>query len=603
MVIRCLLVLALAGCYTPAPPNGALLCSMNGECPEGYHCAGDGACWRDGEDPDPLSLPPVLISPRNGASTGAGQVLRSRRPLFQWRANAAATFHEVQFDDSCDSAAFRSCGFPSPEAIQMTSGPTLRPASDLPVSTTAPVGRRYYWRVRACGTRCTPWSEVRYLDVGRLTTDFNGNGDTDLVIGNGNATVNGESNVGAVYIASGTRAGAPGTVTLTAPGGALNDFYGIATMSAGDVDGDGFADLAVTALLGNRAGRVHLYRGGTSWPGSTPSRILENPENQVNASFGLTLASGDINGDGRSDLVVGAELQDAGDLTRGKVFVYPGQVSSEGLRAQPSTVLTHPDNASSNRFGRALAIGDFNGDGYADIAVTAEENGEGSVHIFPGRSGDILVRAAAIRRPGTIAGNEFGHALATGDFNGDGYADLAVGAPRDDGRTGLREVGRVDVYSGGPDGIADGGMPDLTLSTPDVQQGARFGTTLAAASFRANDGDDLAVSAPGHDANAGRVYVFSGAPNLGLTPAPATTLQDPPPTGLFDVFGLLLAVGDRAPADGFFDLFVAARRDSGVVYLHNGGASGVQTGGASTITGDPVMGGFPTLQSLSSAPP
>lgn len=602
MVIRRLLVLVVAGCYAPAPPNGALLCSMTGECPEGYHCAGDGACWRDGEDPDPLDQPVVLISPRNGASTGAVQVTRSLRPLLQWRGNAAANRYEVQIDDSCDPQAFRSCMFPSPEVNQPVNGSTMRPTNDLPVSTTAPVGRRYYWRVRGCGTRCTPWSEARYLDVGRLTTDFNGNGDTDLVIGNGNATVNGGSSVGAIHVASGTRAGTPGTVTVTASGGAINDFYGIATMSAGDVDGDGFADLAVTALLPSRAGRVHLYRGGASWPASTPSQILENPENQGEALFGLSLASGDVNGDGRSDLVVGAETQDAGSLRQGKVFIYSGQSSTEGLRAGPSAFLTHPDSFS-RLFGRALATGDFNGDGYADIAIAADENGEGSVHIFPGGPRDIFVRSAALRRRGTSSGNEFGHALASGDFNGDGYADLAVGSHNDDGGTGLPEVGRVSVYSGGPDGIADDGVPDLTLANPSIQQGSQFGWALAAASFRATDSDDLAVSAVRHDGGTGRVYVFSGAPDLGLTAVPATTLQDPPPTNPSHVFGLILAVGERAPADGFFDLFVAARRDSGVVYLHNGASAGLQTGGVGTITGDPVMGGFPTLQSLSSAPP
>jgi hypothetical protein len=603
-VSRCLLVLILVtGCYAPSPPNGALRCSSDGQCPEGYYCAEDEACWREGDRPDPLSQPPVLISPRNGASTGTVHAAQSRRPLLRWRTIFGATSYEVQVDDSCDPASFRSCELPSPEASETVSESTLRLASELAVSTTAPVGRRYFWRVRGCsGARCTPWSEVRYVDVGRLATDFTGNGDTDLVIGNGNASVNGVAFVGEAYVAPGTRAGAPNLVTLTAPDGASRDHYGTAATSAGDVDGDGFADLAVGAFLSDNAGRVYLYRGGTSWPASAPSQILRNPEGQTAAYFGRAMASGDLDGDGHSDLVVGAELQQVGGSSKGKVFIYHGQASSAGLLDLPSTFLPNPGNAFSTGFGSALAIGDFDGDGYADLAATAREmDRRGVVHIFPGKPGAVLVRAATLALSVDTTSSEIGLALAAGDFNGDGYADLAVGAPLEP-RGGMMEVGHVHVFSGGPDGIADGAMPELTLDNPGIQPGSRFGWALAAAPFEADDSDELAVSAAFHDSSAGRVYVYASAERAGLFSLPTTTLVDPAPMNN-GVFGLILAVGDRAPADGFFDLFISARRDSGIVYLLDGTASGPAMVSGDRITGAMVPGGILWGSSLSSASP
>src|ERR1044071_7097658 len=146
-----LLALAVAGCYQPSPPNGALLCSPDHECPEGYHCAFDETCWRIGEDPDPFTQPMLAISPRNGSSTGSMHAAISRRPLFRWRAVPLAISYDVQVDDSCDPESFRSCAFPSAEAEETTTSLSLRLSAALPVSSTPPVGRRYYWRVRGCG--------------------------------------------------------------------------------------------------------------------------------------------------------------------------------------------------------------------------------------------------------------------------------------------------------------------------------------------------------------------------------------------------------------------------------------------------------------------
>jgi FG-GAP repeat protein/VCBS repeat protein len=605
MVSRCLIAVLVAGCYAPSPPNGALLCGGHQECPEGYHCAVDNTCWRTGEDPDPFTQPALAISPRNGAGTGSVLAAASRRPLFRWRAVAQATSYELQVDDSCDPAAFRSCEFPSPEAAETATGLSLRLSAGLPVSSTPPAGRRYYWRVRACGDgRCTPWSEVRYLDVSRNATDFTGDGHSDLVIGNAGASVNGLSNAGSVYVALGVRPGnTPGLKTLLPVDAADSNFYGTAVASAGDVDGDGFADLAVSAQMVDQAGRVYLYRGAMDWPAGTPSQVLGNPENQTIAFLGSALVGGDLDGDGRSDLVVAAERQDDPATSEGRVFIYAGQALPTGLITTPRWVLSNPAHQAEGHFGASLALGDFDGNGYTDLAVAADgQDLVGRVFLYAsGPDGVSSSPSATLDAPQAVTGAGFGRPLATGDFDGDGYADLAVGAAKED-VGGLNAVGRVYLYHGGPGGIAGGSAPWRVLDNPTGQMSTFYGIHLAAGDFNGDGIDDLAVSSPYHDSAKGRVYIYHGASD-GLPSSPSTILSDPDPANNNDFFGQILATGDRLVADGVTDLFVGAIRDNGVIYLFNGAASGLPATTTSVIDGATVAGNHLGPTSLSSAPP
>jgi FG-GAP repeat/FG-GAP-like repeat len=595
-------VVLLVGCYQPSPPNGALLCSLDRECPTGYHCAVDGACWRDGSDPDPFDVAPVPISPRNGAVTGSVRAALSRRPLFRSTTLAGATSYEVQLDDTCDPVEFRSCGFPSPEATETGVSPSLRLSSGLNLPTTTPAGRRYYWRMRGCmASRCTPWSEVRYLDVGRSLTDFTGDGETDLEIGNANASINGVAAVGTGY----TIAGAGGAFPSEhrPGGGAFADHYGISAISAGDVDGDGFADLAVGEEGPSQFGTVYLYRGGMVWPQSTPSQTLRNPSGHTSALYASALAAGDLNGDGHSDLVVGAYGQKGAELAEGKVFIYAGNASPNGLQIVPSWILTNPGHQNNAEFGRSLAVGDFNGDGYPDVAVGApsvDQVGRVFVH-NGGPRGPVSPASVQLDAPVIVTRARFGSAMVTGDFNGDGYSDLVVAAS-EEMIGGQQAVGRVYVYVGGPTGITDRTNPRQAIDNPANQMGSFFGWALAAADFNADDIDDLVVSATYHDIAAGRVYVYAGAP-AGVPATPSRTLVDPPPVNNNDFFGYVLGVGDRGPADGFADLFVGATRDSGMIYLFNGNGAGVPEMPSSAITGQMVPGGDLGPSCLSSASP
>jgi hypothetical protein len=145
-------------------------------------------------DAGPCSAPgaPAPLRPPNGARTGSFRAPASfgtLRPLFRWRPppddGCGAPTYEIQVDDSCVTPGFEACVFTYPEAAADGIGATeWRPPVDLAVSAVQPVGTRYYWRVRACrGAWCSPWSRVRYVDVGRSPGDVNGDGFADVVVG------------------------------------------------------------------------------------------------------------------------------------------------------------------------------------------------------------------------------------------------------------------------------------------------------------------------------------------------------------------------------------------------------------------------------------
>src|SRR5262249_31193312 len=152
------------------------------------------------------------------------------------------------------------------------------------------------------------------------------------------------------------------------------------------------------------------------------------------------------------------------------------------------------------------------GNGYVDLAITANtQDLVGRVFIYAsGPDGVSSPPTATLDAPTAVTGAGFGEPLATGDFDGDGYADLAVSAAQED-IGGLHAVGRVYLYHGGPGGIADRSAPWRILDNPTGQMNTFYGIKLATADFNGDGFDDLAVSAPYHDSAKGRVYIYLGA--------------------------------------------------------------------------------------------
>src|SRR5262249_960705 len=116
---------------------------------------------------------PILTRPFAGDYTGsfrADASLHTLLPTFKWTAatpdTCGAVIYQIQLDDSCTPGALSSCAFASPEVDPTVTTNSFQPSADLPVQTTQPVGRRYYWRVRACDAAkiCSSWSSVRYVE-------------------------------------------------------------------------------------------------------------------------------------------------------------------------------------------------------------------------------------------------------------------------------------------------------------------------------------------------------------------------------------------------------------------------------------------------------
>jgi FG-GAP repeat len=278
--------------------------------------------------------------------------------------------------------------------------------------------------------------------------DFNNDFIDDLAVSAPRADEgNGIAGSGRVLLYKGTAVGGliPWAVLGNAATPHEGDGFGLA-LTAADFNGDGIKDLAVGAPHGHQnalsaaAGFVSIYKGVTN---QTPAFYVrlgqagldsDEPEDE----FGYSLASGDINGDGKAELVVGAPGERVGDTSSGRIYLFVGNASStlSPWIARDQTGLDA--NEEEDMFGRAVAIGDYDADGKFDVLVGA--SGEhiaggpraGVVYLFRGQSTTLLGVAkygqTGLDTPGDLDG--FGDRLAAGDWTLDGKMDFAILAPR-----------------------------------------------------------------------------------------------------------------------------------------------------------------------------
>jgi hypothetical protein len=285
-----------------------------------------------------------------------------------------------------------------------------------------------------------------------------------------------------------------------------------------------------------------------------------------------------------------------------------------------------------DQFGRTLAAGDFNADGYADLAigVPAEDyalTNDGVVHVLYGSNtgltaeGDDLWHAGAL---GGVAGayDNFGDALVSGDFNGDAYGDLAVSAPRSDAGT-VPNAGVVYLIFGLDSGLvaadAETWSQDTAGGGEMSEDGDGFGLALAAGDLDGDRCDDLAIGAPDEDLaafNAGCINVLYGSA-VGLVAPGQVWHQDS--AGIIDSseagdqFGRALAVGDF-DSDGRNDLAVGVPNEileyfddsHGAVHVLYGSQYGLSANGSQIwhqeVDGVPGEGGGLFGASLASVP-
>lgn len=290
----------------------------------------------------------------------------------------------------------------------------------------------------------------------------------------------------------------------------------------------------------------------------------------ADAFGGALRGAGDLNGDGFQDFVVGAPGNDAGGTNAGRVYIYFGR--AENLPDQPDLVLTGALGAEE--FGAAVAgIGRFNGDSYDDLAVGAPYNNTGGsergrVYVFYG--GNPMNATADVTLSGQQGGDHFGFSLDGGfDFNSDGYADLAVGAP--DRPTNGLQSGEVRIFQGGSSPSTTAAV--ILLGDQALDQ---FGWSVHGAGDVNNDShDDLVVGAPQPFAlNPGHAYVFFG--RAGSTAPTRLTLTG---ENGGDRFGWSVGGGGNANNDSYDDVVIGAPRqdagatNNGAAYLFLGGSA------------------------------
>jgi len=417
--------------------------------------------------------------------------------------------------------------------------------------------------------------------------DVNGDGFSEVIVGATNFE-NGQAQEGRAFVFMGSASGLATTAAWTAEGNQLDAYFGTVVAPAGDVNGDGYADVIVSSpdydSTATNRGRVFVYLGSASGLSATAAWTKDGAQD---ARFGSSAATaGDVNGDGYADVVIGADSHDTDQIFEGRAYVYLG--SSSGLAATAGW--TAEGNSVGAHFGYSVSTaGDVNGDGYADVIVGAEafsngQSGEGRALVYLGSAAGLATTHAwAVESD--IANARCGTSVATaGDVNGDGFADVVVGSPRDDGT-----IGSIDLYLGSAAGLS---TAPVWFGFPPNEPGKKFGFSVGTAGDVNGDGySDFIVGAylvNDGQFSAGAAFVYVGSAS-GLTAIAGWTAESDKSGANF---GVSVASAGDVNGDGYSDVIVGAAHygngpgEGGRAYVYLGSASGLATTAVWTADGD-----------------
>jgi len=388
-------------------------------------------------------------------------------------------------------------------------------------------------------------------------------------------------------------------------------------------NGDGYADVVIGVpgedWTSSDEGVVHvLYANGSGIPTSEAGDLWREGSDGLSGTmemwdaFGTAVATGDFNGDYYTDLAIGVPGQSVGgNANAGAVYVI--YASPYGLTSTGNEVWTQDDLFSqaepNDAFGQELVVGDFNGDGYDDLAVgvpledvyvnPVDAVDAGSVNVIYGSATGLgsYNQFFSEYTLGTNqeTGDQFGYALAAGDFDNDGYDDLAIGIPFEDFNalgSSVDDIGSVQIVFGSANWLITNDSQVLFQGANGLgnvaEENDHFGRSLVAGYFNGDDYCDLAVGVPSEERGS---YTNSGA--VHVLYASASAFRPPHSDWLWDrydmdvageiqdnaFFGRVLAAGDF-DGDGVDDLAigtphddVGTEADAGSVHVMYGGSS------------------------------
>jgi hypothetical protein len=519
-----------------------------------------------------------------------------------------------------------SCGVVSPAAASTSSVRAVTSTADFPIEDNAGENDRFGSTV--------------------VKGNFNGDAYEDLAVSVPYEDVGGIADAGAVNVIYGSFGGLSATpvadqfwhqdASEVEDAAEAGDRFGT-RVAAGDFNGDSYDDIAVGAPFEDvngvsDAGAVNVIYGSPNGLSAThkADQLWHQDVGEVedlaetDDQFGWQVEAGNFNGDNYDDLAISLYNEDVGPvLYAGAMNVIHG--SLDGLSAtQVADQFWHQDVSNvedvvepGDRFGVRVAVGNFNGDSYDDIAVGVlnEDVGTvadaGAVNVIYGSLGGLSATQVADQfwhqdvsnvEDAAESTDQFGSRVAVGNFNDGGYDDLAIGAPHED-LDNITDAGVVHVIYGSLGGLSATHVPDqlwhqnVSNVEDAVEVGDWFGWQIAVGNFNAGPYDDIAISAHQEDlgsvANAGAVHVIYGSLG-GLTatgPQAAdqfwhqdvSDVEDTP--GLEDLFGWGLAAG-RFNAGGYEDIAigvpgeeVGSVTDAGAVNVIHGSYYGLNASG------------------------